>query len=162
MGPGGAVWALHPLQSSHSPLPTPDTGFPFHWTIFPCIVTPYPVGWSDWQILMPPCYQVFREQGIDGETLPLLTEEHLLTTMGLKLGPALKIRAQVSRLAPDNAGEDTKALHAGDSPTRPLSLAGTQSGSSLCRWPSASVASSTWPTSLWPCRYSQAFKPLSS
>ncbi|XP_027475544.1 sterile alpha motif domain-containing protein 11 isoform X3 [Zalophus californianus] len=39
---------------------------------------------------------VFREQGIDGETLPLLTEEHLLTTMGLKLGPALKIRAQVS------------------------------------------------------------------
>lgn len=45
----------------------------------------------------PPCPpQVFREQGIDGETLPLLTEEHLLTTMGLKLGPALKIRAQVS------------------------------------------------------------------
>ncbi|XP_039732673.1 sterile alpha motif domain-containing protein 11 isoform X5 [Pteropus medius] len=41
--------------------------------------------------------QVFREQGIDGETLPLLTEEHLLTTMGLKLGPALKIRAQVAR-----------------------------------------------------------------
>ncbi|XP_037684699.1 sterile alpha motif domain-containing protein 11 isoform X2 [Choloepus didactylus] len=40
--------------------------------------------------------KVFREQGIDGETLPLLTEEHLLTTMGLKLGPALKIRAQVS------------------------------------------------------------------
>ncbi|KAK2105569.1 Sterile alpha motif domain-containing protein 11 [Saguinus oedipus] len=40
--------------------------------------------------------RVFREQGIDGETLPLLTEEHLLTTMGLKLGPALKIRAQVS------------------------------------------------------------------
>lgn len=42
------------------------------------------------------CPQVFREQGIDGETLPLLTEEHLLNTMGLKLGPALKIRAQVS------------------------------------------------------------------
>lgn len=40
--------------------------------------------------------RVFREQGIDGETLPLLTEEHLLSTMGLKLGPALKIRAQVS------------------------------------------------------------------
>uniref|UniRef100_A0AAQ5Z911 SAM domain-containing protein n=1 Tax=Amphiprion ocellaris TaxID=80972 RepID=A0AAQ5Z911_AMPOC len=41
--------------------------------------------------------QVFREQAIDGETLPLLTEEHLLTTMGLKLGPALKIRSQVAR-----------------------------------------------------------------
>ncbi|XP_056155108.1 uncharacterized protein samd11 [Lampris incognitus] len=41
--------------------------------------------------------QVFREHAIDGETLPLLTEEHLLNTMGLKLGPALKIRSQVAR-----------------------------------------------------------------
>ncbi|XP_063292984.1 sterile alpha motif domain-containing protein 11 isoform X2 [Pelobates fuscus] len=41
--------------------------------------------------------QVFREHGIDGETLPLLTEEHLLNNMGLKLGPALKIRAQVAK-----------------------------------------------------------------
>uniref|UniRef100_A0A3B3STN6 Sterile alpha motif domain containing 11 n=1 Tax=Paramormyrops kingsleyae TaxID=1676925 RepID=A0A3B3STN6_9TELE len=43
--------------------------------------------------------QVFQEQGIDGETLLLLTEEHLLNTMGLKLGPALKIRSQVARRA---------------------------------------------------------------
>lgn len=42
--------------------------------------------------------QVFREHAIDGETLPLLTEEHLLSTMGLKLGPALKIRSQVHTL----------------------------------------------------------------
>ncbi|XP_053161075.1 sterile alpha motif domain-containing protein 7 isoform X2 [Hemicordylus capensis] len=41
--------------------------------------------------------QIFKDHGIDGETLPLLTEEHLLDTMGLKLGPALKIRSQVSR-----------------------------------------------------------------
>ncbi|XP_076132543.1 sterile alpha motif domain-containing protein 11 isoform X2 [Alosa pseudoharengus] len=41
--------------------------------------------------------EVFREQAIDGETLPLLTEEHLLNNMGLKLGPALKIRSQVAR-----------------------------------------------------------------
>ncbi|XP_060115576.1 LOW QUALITY PROTEIN: sterile alpha motif domain-containing protein 11 [Heteronotia binoei] len=41
--------------------------------------------------------QVFREQAIDGETLPLLTEEHLLSNMGLKLGPALKIRSQVAK-----------------------------------------------------------------
>uniref|UniRef100_UPI00398F0BA9 sterile alpha motif domain-containing protein 11 isoform X2 n=1 Tax=Pristiophorus japonicus TaxID=55135 RepID=UPI00398F0BA9 len=41
--------------------------------------------------------QAFRDQAIDGETLPLLTEEHLLNTMGLKLGPALKIRAQVAK-----------------------------------------------------------------
>uniref|UniRef100_A0A8C9ERR6 Sterile alpha motif domain containing 7 n=1 Tax=Pavo cristatus TaxID=9049 RepID=A0A8C9ERR6_PAVCR len=39
--------------------------------------------------------QIFKEHAIDGETLPLLTEEHLLDTMGLKLGPALKIRSQV-------------------------------------------------------------------
>lgn len=46
--------------------------------------------------LKPLCLcQVFREQAIDGETLPLLTEKHLLSTMGLKLGPALKIRSQV-------------------------------------------------------------------
>ncbi|XP_055561899.1 sterile alpha motif domain-containing protein 11 isoform X3 [Falco cherrug] len=43
--------------------------------------------------------QVFREQAIDGETLPLLTEEHLLNNMGLKLGPALKIRSQTGRKA---------------------------------------------------------------
>ncbi|NWT38231.1 SAM11 protein, partial [Rissa tridactyla] len=42
-------------------------------------------------------FQVFREQAIDGETLPLLTEEHLLNNMGLKLGPALKIRSQVGK-----------------------------------------------------------------
>ncbi|XP_043926684.1 sterile alpha motif domain-containing protein 7 [Protopterus annectens] len=41
--------------------------------------------------------QVFKDHAIDGETLPLLTEDHLLDTMGLKLGPALKIRSQVSR-----------------------------------------------------------------
>ncbi|KAG5847315.1 hypothetical protein ANANG_G00124710 [Anguilla anguilla] len=41
--------------------------------------------------------QTFKDHLIDGETLPLLTEEHLLDTLGLKLGPALKIRSQVSR-----------------------------------------------------------------
>uniref|UniRef100_A0A8C3WHM0 Sterile alpha motif domain containing 7 n=1 Tax=Catagonus wagneri TaxID=51154 RepID=A0A8C3WHM0_9CETA len=41
--------------------------------------------------------QVFKDHAIDGETLPLLTEEHLRSTMGLKLGPALKIQAQVSQ-----------------------------------------------------------------
>ncbi|KAI1882757.1 hypothetical protein AGOR_G00238220 [Albula goreensis] len=41
--------------------------------------------------------QTFKDHMIDGETLPLLTEEHLLDTLGLKLGPALKVRSQVSR-----------------------------------------------------------------
>ncbi|KFQ77542.1 Sterile alpha motif domain-containing protein 11, partial [Phaethon lepturus] len=60
-------------------------------------------GWSDTSLAflsLDPCsgfFQVFREQAIDGETLPLLTEEHLLNNMGLKLGPALKIRSQVGK-----------------------------------------------------------------
>ncbi|XP_025030565.1 sterile alpha motif domain-containing protein 7 [Python bivittatus] len=41
--------------------------------------------------------QVFKDHIIDGETLPLLTEEHLLDMMGLKLGPALRIQSQVSQ-----------------------------------------------------------------
>uniref|UniRef100_A0A8C7BFG7 Sterile alpha motif domain containing 7 n=1 Tax=Neovison vison TaxID=452646 RepID=A0A8C7BFG7_NEOVI len=41
--------------------------------------------------------QVFKDHAIDGETLPLLTEEHLRSTLGLKLGPALKIQSQVSQ-----------------------------------------------------------------
>ncbi|KAL1778164.1 sterile alpha motif domain-containing protein 7 [Sigmodon hispidus] len=41
--------------------------------------------------------QVFKDHAIDGETLPLLTEQHLRDTMGLKLGPALKIQSQVSQ-----------------------------------------------------------------
>ncbi|XP_056149693.1 sterile alpha motif domain-containing protein 7 [Lampris incognitus] len=41
--------------------------------------------------------QMFKDHMIDGETLPLLSEEHLLDTLGLKLGPVLKIRSQVSR-----------------------------------------------------------------
>ncbi|XP_048398577.1 sterile alpha motif domain-containing protein 7 isoform X3 [Stegostoma tigrinum] len=50
--------------------------------------------------LLPGCSdyaQTFKDHAIDGETLPLLTEGHLLNTMGLKLGPALKIQYQVSR-----------------------------------------------------------------
>ncbi|XP_028988859.1 sterile alpha motif domain-containing protein 7 [Betta splendens] len=43
--------------------------------------------------------QTFKDHMIDGETLPLLSEEHLLDTLGLKLGPALKIRSQVSKRA---------------------------------------------------------------
>lgn len=41
--------------------------------------------------------QTFKDHMIDGETLPLLSEEHLLDTLGLKLGPALKIRSQVKK-----------------------------------------------------------------
>lgn len=48
-------------------------------------------------LLMRRVHQAFKDHMIDGETLPLLSEEHLLDTLGLKLGPALKIRSQVPR-----------------------------------------------------------------
>ncbi|NXW68458.1 SAM11 protein, partial [Hirundo rustica] len=65
-----------------------------------CVSSPLPgcrgcTGGSG--VSLPVSPQVFREQAIDGETLPLLTEEHLLNNMGLKLGPALKIRSQVAK-----------------------------------------------------------------
>ncbi|XP_033960654.1 polyhomeotic-like protein 3 isoform X3 [Pseudochaenichthys georgianus] len=40
----------------------------------------------------------FRSQEIDGQALLLLTEEHLLSTMNLKLGPALKLCAHINSL----------------------------------------------------------------
>ncbi|KAM7379571.1 hypothetical protein PAMP_005117 [Pampus punctatissimus] len=40
----------------------------------------------------------FRSQEIDGQALLLLTEDHLVSTMNLKLGPALKICAHINSL----------------------------------------------------------------
>ncbi|KAM4871995.1 sterile alpha motif domain-containing protein 11 [Thomomys bottae] len=94
------------------PGPTLPLGFPYYTGAMRELFTegeaPAPEDISKWNVEdvcnfvggLPGCGEyarVFREQGIDGETLPLLTEEHLLTTMGLKLGPALKIRAQVAK-----------------------------------------------------------------
>lgn len=41
--------------------------------------------------------QSFREQCIDGAGLPLLTEDHLMNSLGMKLGPALKLRSVLSK-----------------------------------------------------------------
>lgn len=40
----------------------------------------------------------FRSQEIDGQALMLLKEDHLMSTMNIKLGPALKIFARISML----------------------------------------------------------------
>lgn len=40
----------------------------------------------------------FRQQEIDGQALMLLKEEHLMTTLNVKLGPALKICSQIAGL----------------------------------------------------------------
>ncbi|XP_072567551.1 uncharacterized protein [Paramormyrops kingsleyae] len=50
---------------------------------------------------MPGCQDIaeeFRSQEIDGQALLLLTEDHLMGAMKLKLGPALKIHARISDL----------------------------------------------------------------
>ncbi|XP_050298630.1 myosin-G heavy chain-like isoform X2 [Anthonomus grandis grandis] len=41
--------------------------------------------------------QNFRDQRIDGSGLPLLTEEHLTNTIGMKLGPALKLKSILAK-----------------------------------------------------------------
>ncbi|XP_061396150.1 serine-rich adhesin for platelets [Musca vetustissima] len=39
----------------------------------------------------------FRDQCIDGSGLPLLTEDHLVNSLGMKLGPALKLRSMLAK-----------------------------------------------------------------
>uniref|UniRef100_A0A3Q0QUQ3 SAM domain-containing protein n=1 Tax=Amphilophus citrinellus TaxID=61819 RepID=A0A3Q0QUQ3_AMPCI len=60
---------------------------------------PAPSQWSVEEVTafihtLPGCSDVaeaFRVQEIDGQALLLLTEDHLMTSMNIKLGPALKI-----------------------------------------------------------------------
>lgn len=40
----------------------------------------------------------FRSQEIDGQALLLLKEDHLMSAMNMKLGPALKICARINHL----------------------------------------------------------------
>jgi len=40
----------------------------------------------------------FKSQEIDGQALLLLKEDHLMSTLNVKLGPALKICSQISAL----------------------------------------------------------------
>ncbi|XP_030630477.1 polyhomeotic-like protein 3 [Chanos chanos] len=50
---------------------------------------------------LPGCQDIaneFRSQEIDGQALLLLTEDHLMSAMNIKLGPALKICAQINSL----------------------------------------------------------------
>ncbi|XP_055639148.1 homeobox protein 5 [Toxorhynchites rutilus septentrionalis] len=66
--------------------------------------------------------QNFRDQSIDGAGLPLLTEEHLTNSLGMKLGPALKLK---SMLAKKLGGPCPCALCAAPTPTRTSSKGDT-------------------------------------
>uniref|UniRef100_A0A3P8WCH6 Polyhomeotic-like protein 3 n=1 Tax=Cynoglossus semilaevis TaxID=244447 RepID=A0A3P8WCH6_CYNSE len=67
---------------------------------------PSPSEWSVEEVsafihTLPGCRDVaeaFRLQEIDGQALLLLTEDHLMTSMNIKLGPALKICAHINAL----------------------------------------------------------------
>ncbi|XP_053714680.1 polyhomeotic-like protein 3 isoform X2 [Synchiropus splendidus] len=67
---------------------------------------PPPSQWSVEEVTafictLPGCGDVaeaFRLQEIDGQALLLLTEDHLMTSMNIKLGPALKICAHINAL----------------------------------------------------------------
>ncbi|KAK3699696.1 hypothetical protein QZH41_014672 [Actinostola sp. cb2023] len=48
----------------------------------------------------------FREQCIDGQSLILLKEDHLLNKLGIKLGPALKILAHIQKLLERTTTDD--------------------------------------------------------
>ncbi|XP_059390902.1 polyhomeotic-like protein 3 isoform X2 [Carassius carassius] len=74
----------------------------------PTDVSPYPkpAQWSVDQVSsfisnLPGCQDIaesFRAQEIDGQALLLLTEDHLMSAMNVKLGPALKICARINSL----------------------------------------------------------------
>ncbi|XP_030623593.1 polyhomeotic-like protein 2 [Chanos chanos] len=65
-----------------------------------------PVKWNvedvyEFICSLPGCQEIaeeFRSQEIDGQALLLLKEDHLMSTMNIKLGPALKIFARISML----------------------------------------------------------------
>ncbi|KAM5163145.1 polyhomeotic-like protein 3 [Mantella aurantiaca] len=87
---------LRLLQARHTPSPSlmpPDAQTePSLWTVE-----------DVWAFIrsMPGCHDVadeFRTQEIDGQALLLLKEDHLMSTMNIKLGPALKICARINSL----------------------------------------------------------------
>ncbi|KAL4604972.1 polyhomeotic-like protein 2 isoform X2 [Arapaima gigas] len=65
-----------------------------------------PTQWSVQEVFsficsLPGCQEIaeeFRSQEIDGQALLLLKEDHLMSTMNIKLGPALKLYAHISLL----------------------------------------------------------------
>ncbi|XP_058265225.1 polyhomeotic-like protein 2 isoform X2 [Hemibagrus wyckioides] len=81
-----------------------------HTTELPLLTQPFmpsdPAKWNvedvyEFICSLPGCQEIaeeFRAQEIDGQALLLLKEDHLMSTMNIKLGPALKIFARISML----------------------------------------------------------------
>ncbi|CAK9827438.1 Sterile alpha motif domain-containing protein 11 [Anthophora retusa] len=74
------------------------------------------IGETKAYLLLVHCVENFREHRIDGAALPLLSEDHLTGPMGMKLGPALKLRALLAR----KLGACTVCLHCAHCHQTPL------------------------------------------
>jgi len=91
------------------------------------IETKTPLDWSveevsDFVSTVEDCSQyakVFSENLIDGSCLPKLTETHLTTVMGIKLGPAIKLITSIKSMMPPSNSEATclHCNHCHSSPT---------------------------------------------
>ncbi|XP_067836844.1 polyhomeotic-like protein 1 [Heptranchias perlo] len=83
-----------------------NTGLPDLMGINPSFLSSNPGLWNVGEVhefisSLPGCQDLaeeFRSQEIDGQALLLLKEEHLMTAMNMKLGPALKICARINLL----------------------------------------------------------------
>ncbi|KAH6931786.1 hypothetical protein HPB50_000384 [Hyalomma asiaticum] len=98
---------LRPESSVNSPAPPPpvemevDAPEPA-----PALPVKNPRSWTVQEVAdyiqeLPGCTdyaEEFRSQEIDGQALLLLKEDHLMTAMNIKLGPALKICAKINAL----------------------------------------------------------------
>ncbi|XP_024945523.1 uncharacterized protein LOC107272513 isoform X3 [Cephus cinctus] len=84
--------------------------------------------------------QNFREHRIDGAALPLLSEDHLTGPIGMKLGPALKLRALLAR----KLGACTVCLHCAHCHQTPLpALSAVAAAAAVATQPSGRRPSST-------------------
>uniref|UniRef100_A0A669CCK2 FCS-type domain-containing protein n=1 Tax=Oreochromis niloticus TaxID=8128 RepID=A0A669CCK2_ORENI len=91
--------ALQSDSSAPGSLPLEGAGFlsstPSQWSVdevYSSLVT------CCFSLLSPELAAQFQSQEIDGQALLLLREDHLISTMNIKLGPALKICASINSL----------------------------------------------------------------
>ena len=89
-----SVFSCELSPSPEPALPSSGTSLlqPMHWSVDDV--------WKYIRSLSDSCQyaEEFRSQEIDGSALLLLHEEHLITSMNLPLGPALKLCAHIDRL----------------------------------------------------------------
>jgi hypothetical protein len=75
-----------------------------------------PVKWNVAEVVdfvrsLPGCSEYaddFAIQEIDGQALMLLKEDHLMSAIGMKLGPALKLCAKIEALRAGSGGGNTE------------------------------------------------------